>query len=216
MIPIQDKEREHVVRPKGPYARFYQRIAASILDTSITLPIQIGLGLLLINSTVKMLIFPLILIIPAVYKIAFEYRFGGTLGKIWLNMKVVNPDLSNIQLRQAINRYAVYFAYDFALIFSAFQLFVVNGGSCDKVLNLISFQCFQDNITSWMSTLVFVSVIWVAFDFRHQALHDKIASTIVIKDGSKKNMDGYIIGAIIMLIIIGAWLMALEFPDLMT
>lgn len=215
MIPIPDKKPKSATGPIGPWASFYQRIAATILDASITLPIQISIGLMLMGTDSKMLIFPLMLIIPAIYKIGFEYRFGGTPGKLWLRMKVVSTDLTPIHFTQALNRYAVYFTYDFALIFSAFQFFIVQDENCSDILDIISFRCFQDNVTSWMSTLVFVSVIWVAFDIRRQALHDKIAGTIVIKDASKKNMENYIIGAIIALIIVGAWLMALEFPQLM-
>jgi uncharacterized RDD family membrane protein YckC len=168
----------------------------------------------LLNTEFKMLVFPFMLLIPAAYKIALEYLYGGTFGKIWLQMKVVNTSLEPLHFTQALNRYAVYFAYDFALVFSAFQFFVVQGDDCADILDIVSFQCFQDNITSWMSTLVFLSVIWVAFDIRKQALHDKIAGTLVIKDNSKKNMENYIMGAIIALIIVSAWLMALKFPEL--
>jgi uncharacterized RDD family membrane protein YckC len=215
MIPVPDKKPQIGIAPRGPSASFYQRIAATILDASITLPIQIVLALVLMNTDLKILVFPFMLLIPAAYKIAFEYQFGGTFGKLWLRMKVVNTQLKPIHFSQALNRYAVYFAYDFALMFSAFQLYNVQGNDCADILELVSFQCFQDNITSWMSTLVFISVFWVAFDIRRQALHDKIAGTIVIKDASQKNMENYIIGAIIVLILISAWLMALKFPELM-
>jgi uncharacterized RDD family membrane protein YckC len=197
------------------YASFIQRASATILDSSITLPIQIFIAYLMFGSGLHMLFFPFLLLIPAAYKICFEYYYGGTLGKIWLRMKIVNLEQEDISFAQALNRYAIYFAYDFALLFAGYQLFIGGGEACEEMIDLITFQCFESDVTVWMSTLVFVSMIWVGFDRQYQAFHDKIAKTIVLKEKGKPVFENYVIAAIIGLIIIAVWMMTQVYPDLM-
>ena len=198
-----------------PLASFIQRIGATILDSSVTLPAQIFLGLLMFKSGMYMVLFPLMILIPGAYKVWFEYRYGGTLGKLWMRMEVVDAKQEGIQFTQALNRYAFYFAYDFALIYAATQLFIGEGKLCEDIVSLITFQCLQTDVTAWASTLVLVSMIWVGFDLRKQAWHDKLAKTFVIKQKGEKIMENYVIGAIIVLIIVVIWLMSQMYPDVM-
>ena len=198
-----------------PYASFVQRIGATVLDSSVTLPVQIILGLLMFKSGMHLLFFPLLVLIPGAYKVWFEYRYGGTLGKIWLGMEVVDEEKEGIEFTQALNRYAFYFAYDFALIYAAVTLFLGEGELCADIVALITFQCLQTDVTAWASTLVLVSMIWVGFDIRKQAWHDKLAKTFVIKEKDEKIKESYVIGAIIVLVIIVIWLMTQMYPEVM-
>ena len=198
-----------------PYASFLQRAGATLLDTSITLTIQCLFAFLILRFGANYLFFLPMILLPAIYKIYFESEYGATLGKIWLRMKILNTSGEDITIVQALNRYAIYFAYDFALMYAAFQFMIIEGQLCEDIVQMISFQCLQTDVTGWASTAVFVSMVWVAFDARKQAFHDKIAKTIVIKDKAKKIMESWVIGAVIWLIALSIWLMTQISPELM-
>ncbi|WP_395463011.1 RDD family protein [Wolbachia endosymbiont of Cantharis cryptica] len=150
---------------KVNYSTMTKRILAFIVDCillivipfvlmtmgfSLTHAIQGIMGAIIVITTI---VFSLFLMIPCIFHIFMLVKFGGTPGHLLFGMRVRDKDtLEQITLIQAIKR--------------TFALFIIY---CISLCNPILF----------LATLVLVLVC--AVDDEHkQALHDKIANTLVI------------------------------------
>lgn len=104
--------------------------------------------------------------INVAYFVLLPLIFGTTIGKKLLKLKVVNKDsLSKINLLQAITRE----------IFWIFATVVI-------LLNIVLDLPFLRTLDQITFVLISVSVIQIPFNKFRQAWHDKLASTLVVKD----------------------------------
>ena len=118
------------------YAGFFQRLVGYIIDALI---ISVPLGILFKNSEENNAIQ---LIVWTVYYVWMLGKYGQTVGKMVMKIKVVKEDGSPISYSDALIR----------------------------------------ELTSYLSAVVlFLGFLWVIWDSKKQAWHDKIVKTIVVK-----------------------------------
>lgn len=180
---------DHDLATKGisleetPYAGFWIRVGASLIDFLILLPI-VFLGTynsLHIKSIFLMLI---LAIISVLYKPLLEWEKSATLGKMAVGIKLVDSRMNDISLNQAIKRYfpwiisylvsttmnILLFTHpEFPLIDDFMELGVLMEGTPINTINTVYSFIFMILLGS------------LAFDSKKQGFHDKYADTYCIK-----------------------------------
>jgi len=164
------------------YAGFWIRVLASIIDFIVLIPI---LGIQLYNM-MKIKSLPLaivLLLIQLLYKPLMEFKFGATVGKSALKIKVVNEDYEGMTLVQSFIRYApwiiqqaigtistimLYSNPDFIAESDFFKMAAMQEQGMDPMYGYIT------------GGLLLISCIMVGFNAQKQGLHDKIAKTFCI------------------------------------
>lgn len=163
------------------YASFWERVGASIIDGLIMLPV---IALNFYNTiNIKSLILAIVLsFVYLIYKIYMEGTSGATFGKRAMKIKVVNENNTPINLQTAAVRASLYIINALVGLISTVAIFQAAG--FDEVTAFADLGPFQqangNNFGMVTAILVLISVIFVAFDSKKQALHDKIAKTICI------------------------------------
>ncbi len=166
------------------YASFWSRAGATLVDFLVLIPI-IGLSVanfILWRSYSLDLVFVLI---PVFYKILMEWKFGATVGKMAMGIKVVNQDFQLMSLDQSFTRYALYFLSIVVNLITNFNLY--NNPRFQEAADMMEASLVQQEVGQSMflfsaiaSIIIIISVLFVAFDQNKQSLHDKIAQTYVI------------------------------------
>ena len=133
------------------------------------------------------LLFPFGLVSFAVYQIAFHARYGATVGKMAMRLRVVRAvDGSSIDANVAIKRSFVDAVLRLSMATLAAQALHVYGGTLpnDDVLALLkilqareSYERLSNLSTLWAITEIFACL----FHPLRRSLHDFIAGTIVIR-----------------------------------
>ena len=164
------------------YATFMQRIYAFIIDCLVFIPIT-ALGNL---NPISIKSLALSIAIPAIwwiYKPVMEWKYGATLGKMALKIRVVDEELKAITLNQAALRFLPYFAVSLSLLFTTFSLFGLDGFY--EAYTLETFQLLeQDNSrvdTVQLTVFFFIfSCSSIMLDKKRQAVHDRFSQTYCI------------------------------------
>lgn len=168
--------------PDAKYAGFWVRVGASILDSLILIPV-IGLNLynfyILKNYELQIIL----LIISTAYKPFMEFKYGATLGKMAVNIKVVNTSFESLTLSQAIIRYIPWLINQLVTLGSMVILFKNSDFLISK--NISEIARLQDELISPVfnyigSIILLISGISVAFSDKKQGMHDKMAQTYCI------------------------------------
>lgn len=169
------------------FANLWSRLGAHIVDTCIFIPI------ILLSQynvfTLKLLPIELLLSsIWMIYKPYMEYRYGATLGKMVLKIKVVNTQFQAIDSDQAVKRFLVFLIGYIGVGLINYWIFThpefaeitdyESLGNLQKSLN-------AEFIINVANIPLFVSVIAIIFDQQKQALHDQFAGTYCIHDPSR-------------------------------
>ncbi len=173
------------------YAGFWSRFGAGLIDALILLPLSYLLVWLEgFDRTMALIITIPSSILFSMYNVYFNARFGGSLGKLALGIKVTKPDGSKIGWSEAWKRSAVDLFYAVLYLFIEVQALLLinpdtyaNAGSLYKRITLL-----QEHYPFWYSSMLypFYQVwIWsevfvVLFNKRKRAIHDFIAGTVVI------------------------------------
>lgn len=169
------------------YANFGERLLAYILDALVLMiPIGFGVYMLSMGQVVYMIIGMLIVML---YKPVLEGLYGATLGKKVLSIKVVDQSHQIIDLGKSLIRNSFFIAstipnlllylllannVEFLEAETIFARIEVQRELQGNLLEILSYV---------MSFIVLISCLFVAFDTKkYQALHDKFASTYVIKN----------------------------------
>lgn len=169
-------------QPAIEYGGFWIRVVASIIDFFVYLPLA-GLNIL---NLIKMKSLPLQLIIifaMLLYKPLMEFRYGATLGKMALKLKVVDSAMSNITLGQSFKRYFPWLIGQAISIITTVLLFTHPGfNTTTNWLEIGELQnrVFPQHVSTMASLFLIVSALVVAFNERKQGLHDKLADTYCI------------------------------------
>jgi uncharacterized RDD family membrane protein YckC len=164
------------------FAGFWIRVGASFIDFFVYLPL-IGLNmynLYILKSLPLQLIISLILFL---YKPFMEYKYGATLGKMAVQIKVVSNDLNQISMAQSILRYIPWIISQAISTYGTIVLFLhpdfkILTGLYD-VGNLQK-ELINPGINMIGSTFLFISCIIVGFSDNKKGLHDMIANTYCI------------------------------------
>ncbi len=178
--PILDQDQSE--SPSLVFATFWERVGASFIDGLIFVPV----GILNFYNTlhIKSLALALVLNVPfIIYKIYMEGTSGATIGKRSMKIKVVTESGGPIDLVRAGTRACFYILNMLGSMISTIMVF--NAAGFADVTGWMEIGSFQnENGLSFdlaITALVFISVIFVAFDKNKQALHDKIAKTYCVK-----------------------------------
>jgi uncharacterized RDD family membrane protein YckC len=179
------------------YATFIQRLCAFIVDHLVFVPLNIffNFNILAIKS---LALGVLISIIWWIYKPVMEWKYGATLGKMVLKIRVVDEDLQAISFNQAALRFLPYFAISLSILFSTFALFGLDG-----FYEAYTFEAFQEldhtipsiNTTQLTFFFFIFSCSSIMLDEKKQSIHDRFSRTYCIitkeKDTSstKKTLD---------------------------
>ena len=124
----------------------------------------------------------------AMYNIYFNARFGGTLGKLAMSIRVTKPDGARIGWPEAFKRSAV--GLIFAFVSLCIQLWALAHVDAAQYAAATGFfghvRLRQAYYPSWFSTVRFLQQVWIWSELvvlllnqRKRALHDFIAGTVV-------------------------------------
>ena len=172
------------------YAGFWKRFGAATVDLLVFIPfifivhylkgISIGIAMItvIIYSTLS-----------SMYTIYFHYRFGATLGKMAVGIKVALPNGSAIGLKQAILRSSV--DLGFALFIIIAQIIALSNVDPEQYLSagwIERSRYIVPLFPAWYGVVAVGFRVWywsellvLLFNKRKRAIHDFIAGTVVIQ-----------------------------------
>ena len=159
------------------YKTFFPRLVALLIDSFIMLPIAI-LDDWFRQAEFPPLFFyiwiPLSSLVLPVYLIAMHAKFGQTLGKMAMNVKVLNVSEEPITLNQAILRESPQLIFNLAAIYLNIRFL---GENPESEALKIPYGVLGAIIGIWGLT----DILIFALNEKRRALHDFIAGTIVVK-----------------------------------
>lgn len=164
-----------------PYATFMQRFYAFMIDCLVFFPVVAlkTYSLILLKSFSLLVLCSLLWM---AYKILMEYKFGATLGKRYVGLRVVNEDFESITLGQSIGRFIFYFGVELGSLLALFGLFN-NPEFIASTEPLFINQLQIENNTSALGVaqlLYIFSVFGILANPKRQTTHDKISNTYCI------------------------------------
>lgn len=164
------------------WAGFWMRVGASFIDFFVYLPL-VGLNmynLYVFKSLPLQLIITLLMIL---YKPLMEFRYGATLGKMAVKIKVVNKDFEKITLSQSIIRYIPWLIGQVVSVYVTILLFqhpdFISTTGWTEV-GYLQREIISPSFNMISSLILLISCIMVGFTNTKQGLHDMIASTYCI------------------------------------
>jgi len=178
---------------QGVYAGFWIRLVALILDGLVLLPVvfvvdALGDG----NRATAVAAGAAACVIVWGYSIALTARWGCTLGKAALGLRVVRVDGSRIGWGRAVRRDLVFLAFGLVLlVIDAWWSTPV--ASTDHPQGIVAVSAAADDPSVRWGTAVMVAYVvayyvWLAVDLlfllvskRKRAAHDIIGGTVVVK-----------------------------------
>jgi len=163
------------------FATFWSRMVAIFIDGLVFLPA----AYISLQNMLSGKIFGIEVIITFLwifYKIFMEWKYQGTIGKLLMKIKVVNESGQGITLEQSIVRFAFYFLRYMGLLMLSYHMFAKPAFA--EVHSIEELMVFYENqqeiVSSIVSLPLIISINFVIFDIRKQALHDKLAKTFCI------------------------------------
>jgi len=164
------------------WAGFWIRVGASFIDFFVYLPL-VGVNMYNLYMLKSLPLQLLITLTMIFYKPFMEFRYGATLGKMAVKLKVVNKDYNKISLLQAILRFSPWLLGQLFSIYSTILLFQ-NPGFIDTnswtEVGTLQNQIISPIYSSLCSFVMIISCVVVGFSNTKQGLHDMIAGTYCI------------------------------------
>jgi uncharacterized RDD family membrane protein YckC len=164
------------------WAGFWIRVLASLIDFLVYIPFVAAnmYNLYVIKSLPLQLFITLVLM---VYKPFMEYKYGATLGKMAVGVKVVNSEYNRISLTQSCIRYTPWMIGQIISIITTILLF--QNAEFQLTTNMIAVGKLQTEIfPSYLnyigSAILLISAIAIAFNDTKQGIHDMLAETYCI------------------------------------
>lgn len=172
------------------YAGFWKRFGAALVDLLVFIPFMaishftqsLSIASAMATVVVSSLLF-------SAYTVYFHYKFGATLGKMMVGIRITFPDGSKIELRQALLRSSVDIL--FALFMVLAQVIAITNSDPELYLNAGWMErsvYIMPLFPAWYGLVSTVGQLWfwseflvLLFNKRKRAIHDFIAGTVVIK-----------------------------------
>lgn len=168
---------------KFQFASLGVRIAAAVIDFLLYFPFII----LAVYNFISLKSFGLDLLInliPLFYKPYMEWKYGATVGKMVVKLKVVGKDGTAITFDQAMTRFVPFFIYMAIVVMSNYHLFSAYGFmeaiDLEKITELQQKNRFA-GASSFASFLLTFSILYVITNPYRQGLHDRLAKTYCIQ-----------------------------------
>jgi uncharacterized RDD family membrane protein YckC len=172
------------------YAGFWKRFGAAIVDTLVFIPFMVVFhftqGLSILSAMATIVVSSLLF---SAYTVYFHYKFGATLGKMAVGIKITFPDGSKIGLKQALLRSSVDLGFAFFMVLA--QVTAITNADPNIYLNagfMARAEYIMPLFPAWYGLVSTVSQLWfwseflvLLFNKRKRAIHDFIAGTVVIK-----------------------------------
>ncbi len=163
------------------YASFWTRVAASLIDFVVLLPI-IGLSFYNIFNLKAIWLLFVVAVISLLYKVIMESEYKATVGKMAMKIQVIKSDGSAMSLGQSVYRNVlsilpniITFYFQFLMLQSADYL------AADSFVEMSALQQnYQPLWVNFLTIPLLISCLVVAFDAKNQALHDRFVPTYVI------------------------------------
>jgi uncharacterized RDD family membrane protein YckC len=172
-----------VSEAENNYAGFWVRTFAAIIDGFALLPLS-ALYLLLLVGINSLALTLIGLLLAMIYKPYMEYRYGATLGKMALGIKVLSEENEALTSGQAVIRYTPWMIGNLISIYTIVLLYAAVEGldGVDGFMQISELMSGDGNTTlSTMSSVIILVIgISVAFDSHKRGLHDKLAKTICV------------------------------------
>jgi len=172
------------------YAGFGKRFGSAIVDMLVFIPFMFVFHFIQ-SSSLSMAMVGVVLssILFSAYTVYFHYKFGATLGKMALGIKVTLPNGEKIGFKQAILRSSVDLA--FALFMVIAQVMAISNADLEVYLNagwIERAEYIMPLFPAWYGAVNIASQLWywgefivLLFNKRKRAPHDFIAGTVVIR-----------------------------------
>lgn len=174
---VHDETNLHIV-----WAGFWVRVGASFIDFLVYSPL-IAFNMYNLYMLKNLPIQLLVNIIMILYKPFMEYKYGATLGKMAVKIKVVNKNYKSISLSQSLVRYSPWILGQIFSIYSTILLFqhpeFISSTEWMEVGNLQN-KIIPPAFNVISSLILFISCIIVGFTQKKQGLHDMMAGTYCI------------------------------------
>lgn len=171
------------------YAGFWKRFWAGLIDSLVLIPfVYIFFLIEGVSMPIAMLTTVISTILFSAYSIFFNYKYGGTIGKLAVDIRITRPDGSPISIKEAFLRSSVdlVFAF-FAIAAQIMALSMVDpeqytsASFFDRNMLMVSlFPVWYIYLTNSSNAWYWSELIVLLFNKRRRALHDFIAGTIVI------------------------------------
>lgn len=160
------------------YASFTQRFYAFLIDCFVFLPLNLWSQYNIFNTKSFGIAF-IITLAWCLYKPLMDWKFGGTIGKLVMKIRVVDLDGIGINLNQAFLRFAPYFAISLSTLLSTYVLLNLPG--FDQIKDFEGAQEFEAESSSSLGVLLtyflyIFSISSIVLEQKKQAVHDKIAN----------------------------------------
>jgi uncharacterized RDD family membrane protein YckC len=166
------------------YSTFWQRFGASFIDALVLSPIAIvdyfnkwtwkSLPLLIVT-----------ILLGLAYKPFMESRYYATLGKMAMNLTVVNTDLQSPNIRNIVLRNI--FDITTRVLGAVTTIITFLSADFEEITSAVGFATLSNTLTGAtyitlvMSVLTLADAIVMIADPSRRALHDRIGKTLVIR-----------------------------------
>ncbi len=172
------------------YAGFWKRLGAAAIDLLVWIPFIIFFYYIQsINIPIAIVAAVIYAFSFSIFCIFFNLRYGGTLGKLAVGIRVTKPNGEMIEVREALLRSSVDII--FGLLFACFQVFAICQVDSDKYLiagymdrvKLIMphYPEFSNDMNTFSDVWYCSEMVVLLFNKRKRALHDFIAGTVVVQ-----------------------------------
>lgn len=180
------------------YAGFWLRLAAGLIDGIVLLlllfiVVYIDRANLVVSAIFSILLFSAY----PIYAIYFNAKYGGTLGKLAMGIRISLPDGASIGWKQAWLRSSVDVLI--ALLDSVAILFVFSQLDPSAYLAINGWErldMLEPLYPKWSEITGLGGTIWILSEFivllfnkRNRAIHDYIAGTVVIRKEYWQTID---------------------------
>ena len=158
------------------YSGFWQRVGAAFLDWVVMVPVSLGIKYLSVSPW-SPVISVVLNLIPVIYKPLMEYRYGATLGKMVLKLRVRNLEMEEASLGAIFLRNIFYLIPQVISLWATIVRYFGSGLESDTLFR--DFTIFQ-YIVIGFGFISIIDVIMMAADPRKRSLHDRIGGTVVV------------------------------------
>jgi uncharacterized RDD family membrane protein YckC len=172
------------------YAGFWPRLGAILIDLVVLAPvIAVSFWTLTVSRTTALFFELPVAVAFAFYNIYFVGRWGQTIGKMALKIRVVSLNGEEAGFKRAFYRHAVDLAFSIAM--SALVIYALMSVT-DHEYSLLAFDerlaLIENKTGVWTSILNWLSFAWTGSELivlllneKRRALHDYIAGTAVVR-----------------------------------
>lgn len=166
------------------YGRFWSRFGATILDSLVLLPISFGINYFNIISWKNVFVLVALELVTIAYKPFMEATYGATLGKMALNLKVVNLEYEQASLAQILMRNIFHLVPSIISLF--FTVMIYADPEFESISGFMEYSAFARSygalgvISSLSAVVTVIDGIVMIADEKSRSLHDKIGGTYVI------------------------------------